>query len=458
MAVYRNGSKGEGVKKLQKALSEAGHDPGPFDGIFGPLTEAAVRAYEKAQGWKVDGAAGTRMLESLGLSTDGGGDDPTDYTSNENTRFNGLPGQPEIWHNSDTDTWTVVYFAPGTEPPVPVMFTVSDQDDLKSFFGDKDVKADRTLTSEQMNSTGAVVFGSTDTIPEKDGDMWAGFTERMERAKKTQPWLNDDEVFAVFAGAWIEGRQPERWELEATAWWQDHNEAQREWMWIAARDPSQAKELYEANYIAVFNQMKSLGFTDVSDGLLEYMATEFTHGNWNRAYLEMQTLALAGQDTPDGLDRGLRRYMRNEGNRPDAPNNQEEQVRDMFNTWLGPGYPASEKQIQEWAARFRDNGEEARTDLTQQLRQQRVALFPEYINENLTYEDIASPWRGFMSNAWGETPNETSGVFQKLIKMNDAVEGAKLLRQKGIDQGNSQVRRDMLEGLYETVGGPRNPV
>lgn len=62
----RMGSSGEVVRRLQAALSRVGFDPGPQDGRFGPLTLAAVRAYQAARGLVVDGVVGpqtwTRLL------------------------------------------------------------------------------------------------------------------------------------------------------------------------------------------------------------------------------------------------------------------------------------------------------------------------------------------------------------------------------------------------------------
>ena len=35
----------EHVRDLQQALTNAGYDPGPIDGIFGPRTKSALRKY-----------------------------------------------------------------------------------------------------------------------------------------------------------------------------------------------------------------------------------------------------------------------------------------------------------------------------------------------------------------------------------------------------------------------------
>ena len=57
--LLRTGSKGAGVKKLQKAL---GLDA---DGDFGPGTEAAVKAWQKEHGCTPDGVAGPQTLGKI---------------------------------------------------------------------------------------------------------------------------------------------------------------------------------------------------------------------------------------------------------------------------------------------------------------------------------------------------------------------------------------------------------
>ena len=56
--LLRRGSSGTAVRQLQEALKEAGHDPGPVDGEFGPATEAAVRAFQQEKEIAVDGVVG----------------------------------------------------------------------------------------------------------------------------------------------------------------------------------------------------------------------------------------------------------------------------------------------------------------------------------------------------------------------------------------------------------------
>jgi peptidoglycan hydrolase-like protein with peptidoglycan-binding domain len=59
------GDKGWDVAALQYLLQRAGSGPGRADGLFGPLTGAAVRRAQEAAGIGVDGIAGPETLRAL---------------------------------------------------------------------------------------------------------------------------------------------------------------------------------------------------------------------------------------------------------------------------------------------------------------------------------------------------------------------------------------------------------
>lgn len=67
MRLLRKGDKGEDVRALQILLRGRGYNGnmGTPDGIFGPKTDAAVRAYQKAKKLAVDGIAGPATMGSL---------------------------------------------------------------------------------------------------------------------------------------------------------------------------------------------------------------------------------------------------------------------------------------------------------------------------------------------------------------------------------------------------------
>ena len=56
--MLRMGSSGDDVARLQTRLTAAGFDAGGADGVFGPKTEAALKAFQEANGLAVDGIAG----------------------------------------------------------------------------------------------------------------------------------------------------------------------------------------------------------------------------------------------------------------------------------------------------------------------------------------------------------------------------------------------------------------
>lgn len=64
-ADMRRGSRGEGVLEAQQMLIELGYLSGPADGIFGPKTEAAAKAFERTIGHRPDGRLNIAELDEL---------------------------------------------------------------------------------------------------------------------------------------------------------------------------------------------------------------------------------------------------------------------------------------------------------------------------------------------------------------------------------------------------------
>ncbi len=65
MTVYKSGSTGGDVTRIQRALKDAGFYQGEPDGIFGSGTEAAAKEFQVASGLQADGIVGAATLEKL---------------------------------------------------------------------------------------------------------------------------------------------------------------------------------------------------------------------------------------------------------------------------------------------------------------------------------------------------------------------------------------------------------
>jgi peptidoglycan hydrolase-like protein with peptidoglycan-binding domain len=79
------------VEQAQRALEQAGHDPGPIDGVVGPKTSAALRAYQKAHGLDATGRLDDATLGKLTA----GGDSPSASVSGSGARQTGGTGSQQ---------------------------------------------------------------------------------------------------------------------------------------------------------------------------------------------------------------------------------------------------------------------------------------------------------------------------------------------------------------------------
>ncbi len=55
------------VRAAQVALKQKGHDPGPIDGVLGPSTSAAVKAFQQSEGLPETGMLDRITRDRLGL-------------------------------------------------------------------------------------------------------------------------------------------------------------------------------------------------------------------------------------------------------------------------------------------------------------------------------------------------------------------------------------------------------
>lgn len=76
VASYRVGSRGEQVKEIQKRLIAWGYLKGVADGVYGPITKAAVMWFQQKNKITVDGIVGAQTAEKLGVALPSSGSKP----------------------------------------------------------------------------------------------------------------------------------------------------------------------------------------------------------------------------------------------------------------------------------------------------------------------------------------------------------------------------------------------
>jgi N-acetylmuramoyl-L-alanine amidase len=79
-AVYKQGSRGDTVKTIQKKLKNWGYYTGSVDGIYGAKTKEAVRYFQRKNGLSADGIAGNKTLAALGISTSSSSSSSSGYS------------------------------------------------------------------------------------------------------------------------------------------------------------------------------------------------------------------------------------------------------------------------------------------------------------------------------------------------------------------------------------------
>jgi len=404
------------------------------------------------------GGSGSSTTPANDADAEATDDGLTDYTDAEQTRFNGVPGLPEVWQNEETKEYYLVYYPEsGPQPPVPLLFTISTEEELKSLFGDKDPVADKTLSEADMEAAGSVIFGEMASIDRYNAanelieDPWAGFTSRMERAMESMPWLAEDpEVFAIVAGAYLEGRELESWELEQTEYFQSHSKGQRDAMRLQLSDPEGYSDRHDSYASRLFDEIASFGI-DPNSNLVSWVADQYNSGDWTLDQALDQIQAYAGFGGAAELDSEFAEFIENEGLGTNEGISNFDAVRDLYKEWLGPSYPPDEDVIRKWASAMHNDTAGGRDALVEHLRGQRRVLFPNYEDENATYAQIAAPWRSYTQNIWGVPIDETDPAFQNIVQMNDPLAAQSAAREVGSDRGYARVVSTMANDIEQTM-------
>ena len=91
LALSKYGSRGEEVRTIQTKLKRWGYYKGNVDGIYGSQTQEAVKYFQRKNGLTVDGIAGTKTLQAMGMyNSSGNSSSGSSNNSSSSTNSNDL--------------------------------------------------------------------------------------------------------------------------------------------------------------------------------------------------------------------------------------------------------------------------------------------------------------------------------------------------------------------------------
>ena len=299
----------------------------------------------------------------------------------------------------------------------------------------------------------AIVAGNTNQIIGIEDDPFASFVETYSEEAQLRPWLLDPEFIALQAEAAIENRDISETEWRLTNWYQTHNKAERAWMDLELSDPAEAARQLDDLEIFYENQLSSLGVSGVPDGLVQWISSKNISGQWSDTYTAEQLKLFSDPYKSGDRDAELQNLISTSGfGDVDRTAAREREVVELYRKWLGPTLGSlTQDEVSEIAGRLRDDPD-YEDALIQNLKQNRLAAFSNYTNPELTYEDIARPWRNLTTSVWGQTADETQGWWQEMVKTNDFAKAQETLRTKGLEQNVTQVTTDATQALQQALG------
>jgi hypothetical protein len=369
------------------------------------------------------------------------------------------PDGAYIW-NVDGNLY-VAYEVPGARgevydgPPLFMAYTVPGNNLVEAGLLSPEAPAPfiSQLLKEDFDAVTILQSGNTDQLTSLIDHPFASFAEQLESQIAVAPWLEETEAIGLLAEAALEGREVTDAEWQGTNWWKTHSDAERDWLITYNSDPATAQQLTTDAQLAVANSLQAAGVSNAPEAIINWVADKYISGQWSQAYTTEQVSLFADPYATGKRDEKFENYLSSTAiTGVDRTSERELEVKELYAKWLGPtlGKLTSE-EVSEIAGQLRDDPE-YKDSLIQNLKQNRLAAFSAYTNPELTYEDIARPWRNLTTSVWGQTADETQGWWQEMVKTNDFAKAQETLREKGIEQDITQVTQDATKALQQALG------
>lgn len=398
---------------------------------------------------------GGGVVTGTGLASESSGQMINDAQS----EFLNVPKGAWLWDVDGANY--LVYEVPGANGevyegnPIYMAYEVMDNDLVKA--GIVSPEAPTVSPNAKVNKaffdSVAIVTGNTDQLSSLIDNPFASFVETINEQSQVAPWITDPEMISLIAEAAVEGREVSDAEWQTTNWYQTNNQSQRDWLRTYYADPATATQTITDGQIAVANSLQAAGVSNAPESLVNWLASKFVTGDWSQTYTTEQISLFADPYAQGKRDESLENYLSSTAlTGVDRTTEREREVRELYNKWLGPTLgKLTDNETAEIAGRLRDDPD-YQDQLVQSLKQSRLAAFSNYTNPELTYEDIARPWRNLTTSVWGQTADETQGWWQEMVKTNDFAKAQTTLREKGLEQDITQVTTDATQALQQALG------
>jgi hypothetical protein len=372
--------------------------------------------------------------------------------------LNNIPRDSYVW-NVDNQLY-VAYEVPGAgdvydNPPMYMAYEVYRNDLVEAGLISKDapIPTISPIRKEDFDRVAILFSGDTNQLTQDNRNPFASFTETITEQSQVAPWITDTEAIGLIAEAALEGREVTDAEWQTTNWYKTHNEGEREWLRTYYSDPSTATQLTTDAQIAVANSLQAAGVSNAPESMINWVAGKYVSGEWSQTYTTEQINLFADPYATGKRDVQFENYLSSTAlTGVDRTTEREREVRELYNKWLGPSLgKLTDNETAEIAGRLRDDPD-YQDQLVNSLKQSRLAAFSNYTNPELTYEDIARPWRNLTTSVWGQTADETQGWWQEMVKSNDFAKAQTTLREKGLEQDVTQVTQDATQALQQALG------
>ena len=372
--------------------------------------------------------------------------------------FLNIPEGAYLWNVDGTNY--IVYEVPGSNGelyegnPIFMAYEVQENDIVKAgIYSPEAPSLTGAPVSKVFFDKIAIVTGNTDQLSADIDNPFASFVETIGEQALVAPWIKDPEMLSLIAEAAVEGRVVTDAEWQVTNWYQEHNETEREWLRTYYSDPSTAAQLTTDAQLAVANSLQASGVSNAPEALINWVAGRYVSGEWSDAYTTEQIALFADPYAQGKRDLQFENYLSSTAiSGVDRTTAREREVEELFATWLGPTLgKLTDQEKAEMAGKLRDDPDYKDT-LIGSLKQSRLAAFSNYTNPELTYDDIARPWRNLTTSVWGQTADETQGWWQEMVKSNDFATAQTTLREKGLENNITQVTQDATQALTQALG------